>query len=471
MAIPWEVQGEIYAAFALLGFILVCIPLYWHMEAWNVGCVLYIFFVGTECLIKFINTVVWRNNAINWAPVYCDITTRFRLAVSIGVCTASLIINRRLYKIATVSSVSISRSDKRRAVLVDCAIGLGIPALAVILYWFYQGHRFDILEGIGCIPAIPNTILSYFLYEAWPIPIGLVSAFYCISTIRAFLKRRKQFNELMASNSNLTFNRYLRLMALASADMLFTVPLGIYSIVSNLKANPIYVWRGLADIHFGFSRVEQMPSFVWRQSPAMVQAMNFDNWMIVACAFLFFALFGLAEEARTHYRHALNSVAKRVGITTFERGSGLGSSGGSGSSGSRALGRITIPTFVQRSKRHDSMLSFSDELSTSISVGDIPDFEELKAPYSPSELSAGSSTCVSSPVDAPTSPRWSRCPHSLDRRRHTTHHPCHGMSPTSLVCRASFDRYGLTCPCLGPLCDKTDSLRFFMIYHLRYLYP
>ena len=65
--------------------------------------------------------------------------------------------------------------------------------------WFYQGHRFDILEGIGCIETYPNTWLAYVLYVSWPLPIGLVSGTYCILTLRAFFHRRRQFNELMAS--------------------------------------------------------------------------------------------------------------------------------------------------------------------------------------------------------------------------------------------------------------------------------
>ena len=41
--------------------------------AWNVGCVLYIFWVGGQCLFQAINVLVWRDNVINVAPVWCDI--------------------------------------------------------------------------------------------------------------------------------------------------------------------------------------------------------------------------------------------------------------------------------------------------------------------------------------------------------------------------------------------------------------
>ncbi|TFK87793.1 putative fungal pheromoneG-protein-coupled receptor [Polyporus arcularius HHB13444] len=392
MAVPWLVQVDINAAFSLLGFILISVPLYWHLEAWNVGCVLYIFWMGGECLIQFINMMIWRDNAINVAPVWCDITTRFNIASGLGVCCASLVINRRLYHIANVSAVSMSRADKRRNLLTDLLIGLGVPVVGVALYWFYQGHRFDILEGIGCIEEYPNTFLAYLLYVCWPIPIGLVSATYCTLTLRAFFHRRRQFNELMASNNNLTFNRYFRLMGLAAIEVLFTIPLTIYNIIENLRVAPIYEYRGLADLHYRFSRVNSMSAIAWRASPELIKVMNFRVWAPIGCAILFFCFFGLAEEARKHYKLALSSVAKRVGITTMDR-SGTGFSSTGSKSG---FGRATIPTFVQRNTRRDSMDSFSDRLSTNISISDI----EEKTPYSPSDSTAGSSTFISSPVDS-----------------------------------------------------------------------
>ena len=57
--------------------------------------------------------------------------SRFAIGSGLGVCCASLVINRRLYHIANVSAVSISRADKRRNILTDLAIGLGIPVIGI----------------------------------------------------------------------------------------------------------------------------------------------------------------------------------------------------------------------------------------------------------------------------------------------------------------------------------------------------
>jgi len=55
------------------------------------------------------------------------------IGLSVGIPAASLCINRRLYIIASVKSVTVSKAEKRRAILVDLAIGLGIPLLQMIL--------------------------------------------------------------------------------------------------------------------------------------------------------------------------------------------------------------------------------------------------------------------------------------------------------------------------------------------------
>lgn len=93
---------------------------------------------------------IWKDNAINWAPVWCDISqydsdlilamahrlptaSRWMLASSTGICAASLVINRRLYNIATIATVGYTKEDKRRMALIDLGIGLGIPVLQVAL--------------------------------------------------------------------------------------------------------------------------------------------------------------------------------------------------------------------------------------------------------------------------------------------------------------------------------------------------
>lgn len=137
---------------------------------------------------------------------------------------------------------------------------------------------------------------------------------YSALTIKAFLQRRKQLSELMAGNSDLNFNRYFRLMALAVVNMLFMVPLGIYTMIVNTTESPIYIWRGLSDLHFDFSAVDQYPAIIWRANPLAQASMLFSEWSFIGCALLFYAFFGFGDEALRNYRKVYDAAVKRLGI-------------------------------------------------------------------------------------------------------------------------------------------------------------
>lgn len=104
-------------------------------------------------------------------------------------------------------------------------------------------------------------------------------------------------------------------MGLACTEVLFTVPLASYFVYANIKSGVVR-WRGWSDTHFDFSRVEQIPSLVWKSSPSAVLACELTRWSIIMCAFVFFAFFGFTEEARNNYRTAFNAIAERIGYTS-----------------------------------------------------------------------------------------------------------------------------------------------------------
>jgi len=345
---------------------------------------------------------------INWAPVWCDISTKFMVGTSVAIPACSLCINRRLYYIASVSSVTKTKSQKRRDIMTDLAIGVGIPVLEMILQYIVQGHRFNIFEEIGCYPATFNTPPAYVLVFAWPMVLGCISGYYCVRTIIELAQRRAQFMEFLSANKNLSSSRYFRLMGLAGIEMLCTIPLGAYVIYLNTTAQIVYPWVSWADTHYDFSRVEQYPSIIWRMSDAAVLSIELSRWFLVICAFIFFAFFGFADEARKNYRLAYVSVTKRVGLST----AGTVSSGGSWSTGSKSEMAYnsrtgTMPVFItQRTdQKRDSLTSFS----TDISIGEFNiAFDDAKEiPYSPTDTATGSISKESLPraaVDGQTVP-------------------------------------------------------------------
>jgi pheromone a factor receptor len=59
--------------------------------------------------------------------------TRFQVGLIVAVPACLLCINRRLYKIATLNAVMVTRAEKRRGTIVDLLICLGIPIIFMIL--------------------------------------------------------------------------------------------------------------------------------------------------------------------------------------------------------------------------------------------------------------------------------------------------------------------------------------------------
>ena len=127
----------LFPVFAFLGFIVALIPFPWHLQAWNAGTCVYMIWAGLASLIQFVNSIIWKGNTEDVAPVWCDIgkpftthhdiisfsfildrhvsssyeATKFVIGAGVGIPASSLCINRRLYRIASIQSVGITRNE------------------------------------------------------------------------------------------------------------------------------------------------------------------------------------------------------------------------------------------------------------------------------------------------------------------------------------------------------------------------
>ncbi|KAI0742594.1 STE3-domain-containing protein [Daedaleopsis nitida] len=300
-----------YPILSFLGFVLVLVPLPWHLQAWNSGTCYYMLWTALGCLNEFINSLIWSRSVLNVAPIWCDISTRIIVGQSVGIPMASLCISRRLYNISRVSNVLTTRAEKRHVIIQDSLLCILFPIVCMVFSYIVQGHRFNIFENLGCYPAIYNTLPTYFLVYMWPIVIGLVSSVYCVLSLVSLFKRHKQFREFCQSGSALTISRYYRLMILAITEIVFTIPLGVYELYSNAIDGALHPWLGWDDTHFNFSLVGQVPNVIWRSDPNLVIPLEMSRWILPLCAIVFFAFFGFAEEAQRHYKIVLTFLSDR----------------------------------------------------------------------------------------------------------------------------------------------------------------
>jgi len=159
-------------------------------------------------------------------------------------------------------------------------------------------------------------------------------------------KSRIRLNELLSKHANFGSARYMRLMLLAGIDVMFTVPLSCYIIYINKEIVP---WISWDDTHWRFSRVDQIPALIWQSQPLVARALESMRWFFVMCAFIFFAFFGFAEEARKYYRTVILSILKRIEIVVA-----LLSNTIPGSNLDLALGSDAVVDLKEPSRRCDS---------------------------------------------------------------------------------------------------------------------
>ncbi|KAF7288416.1 Pheromone B alpha 1 receptor [Mycena chlorophos] len=315
----------LFSALAFLGFVLSFIPLPWHLRVWNIGTCGYMLWSGVGCLIFFIDSLIWRGNTLDSAPVWCDLSTYFLAALNLAVPATSLCINRRLYYIVYMKAPrQPTPAQRRRAMAMDLFLSFGIPLLQLPLYYVVQGRRYMIVEDVGCTIEIDFTPVAITLTSLPPILIGVVSMAYCIPSIWKFLHLSRDAMEIFGSTStvdpdSLTPSRYLRLACLATCDVVFTIPLSAWVLATNLREAGLHPWISWADTHSDFNVIPQLPSSVWRTQPAFPPAMEFARWATVGCAFLFFGFFGFAGEARVWYAATGRRIAAALGVKAEEK--------------------------------------------------------------------------------------------------------------------------------------------------------
>jgi pheromone a factor receptor len=101
-------------------------------------------------------------------------------------------------------------------------------------------------------------------------------------------------------------------MLLALFNMSLTIPLSMFSIYLNSHGIQLAPWISWENVHYNFSRVEFVPSVIWRSIPAFNTSVELTRWLFPVSAFLFFALFGFASEAQKQYRTLFRNCHKAL---------------------------------------------------------------------------------------------------------------------------------------------------------------
>ncbi|VDB95786.1 unnamed protein product [Peniophora sp. CBMAI 1063] len=275
----------------------------------NIGVAFLCFWLFFENLTGAINTIIWSDNADIKLYVYCDIVTHLKLITFVVKPMATLIITRRLYLITNLRSVDPpTKAARRRNLAIEWALGLGIPLLvAGPLYYVVQALRFEVDEGFGCGDGSDGSILTILLLNSWTVLPPLVSiTMYYPHVVRIFYRHNREINQFLRSNDSVTRNNYFRILALASIDILLTLPMGIVTIVLSVK--------DFASSPEGVTYAELVLF-----GPFTVAQIYFASWTSPVLAFAIFGLFGVTSEACALYWRVIYTVGGWFGWRPIPR--------------------------------------------------------------------------------------------------------------------------------------------------------
>ncbi|KZV64637.1 fungal pheromone STE3G-protein-coupled receptor [Peniophora sp. CONT] len=277
-------------------------------QKWNLGVTSLCFWLFLESLAEAISAIVWSDDADVKLYVYCDIVTHVNVIAYVVKPMATLMITRRLYLIASLRSVEPpTQAEKLWDLALEWTLGLVIPLLvAGPIYFVNQYARFLVIAGFGCTTATGLSVVELLVMDTWPIIPPLVSVRYSAKVVRIFYRQGRDVNSFLRTNSSVSRTNYFRILALASIDVLLTLPIGIVnvslSIVGEQTGGYPFVYPGWTFIHTDWEP-ESITYDEFRVSKGfgtLVQT-YFSQWSSPVLAFTIFGLFGLTSEARTLY--------------------------------------------------------------------------------------------------------------------------------------------------------------------------
>jgi hypothetical protein len=130
--------------------------------------------------------------------------------------------------------------------------------------------------------------------------------FFTIAFIFAALAAQKYFRRrftfdlhLHQTNSSMTTNRYIRLIAMALVEMILGTSFTAFNLSSNVSVG-LRPWISWENVHSNFSRVGLFPTSVLL--PHRITNMMIIWWTVPASSIIFFAFFGFEDEALKEYK-------------------------------------------------------------------------------------------------------------------------------------------------------------------------
>ncbi|KAF4590489.1 hypothetical protein EYR38_009790 [Pleurotus pulmonarius] len=295
---------------AFIAAFLVLIPFPWHWRARNVATCAMMIWLFTVNFIYGVNSLIFANTFRIKAVIWCDIATKIIVGASYALPLCTMCICKYLEAVSSNRKAAFDHSDKRRRIIFESIMCFGVPMIFMALHYIVQGHRFDIFEGFGCQATVFISLPAVLLIWFPQLLFSVLTLIYAALALHHFIRRRITFAaHLQNSNSALTPNRYLRLIAMSITEMLYGSALTSLNLYNN-TLNGLRPYKSWEDVHFGFGRIDTYAKILYPQK--FYKLMLLFWWTMPITAVIFFVFFGFGEEAKKEYGKLWVWIRKNV---------------------------------------------------------------------------------------------------------------------------------------------------------------
>nr|AEY62508.1 pheromone receptor a2 [Macalpinomyces eriachnes] len=292
-------------SFGIICLAVACLsafPLPIHLRAGNTGVILMMFWCFLGLFNKGINALAFNHSLrLHWV-IGCDVSAVIERVWQLGLCCSSLCVLQKLEGIASLRQARSTEQERRRRVLLDLSVGLGVPAMQIPLFFIVQPYRLDVVEDLGCNAPIYNSVPAIFVYYLWRMMASMLCAVFAALILRWFVLRRRQFSAALSSqHSGLSQKKYFRLFALAICEAALVSAGQLFLLVESLKITGLSRYSSWADVHANFDTINFIA--MAREGPGSQEATMQDvfRWLSLSPAIALFLFFGLTEDAKAAY--------------------------------------------------------------------------------------------------------------------------------------------------------------------------
>ena len=222
--------------------------------------------------------------------------------VTMGIPCAALCISIKLCRIASMRFKPRTMIERRNGALVDLAWMIFTPIAYALLTLINQGHRFNVVEGQGCQPAIYFTPVAAFVDYGLPLGISFISIMCSLMALGYFIVQKRNFEHVVSqSRCGLNAKILIRMTSFTIIDLMLTFPTLLANLGLELAYTPMFTYKSWNIVHQRFDDVWKYTAdlFETPQGKRYLILSLFSAWALCASGFMFYLVFGFSSDAFT----------------------------------------------------------------------------------------------------------------------------------------------------------------------------